>query len=392
MPLAVAEARSRVAAWPYWRDEASELCRRLVRQPSVNPPGEEGCLARFLVDWFRSAGVEDVYAVEILPGRSNVLARVQSNETGPRLIFNAHLDVVPPGEGWTKDPFGGASEDGRIWGRGSADMKGGLAAMLTALRFWLEQGLPLAGEIVFAGVIDEEFSNLGMRRLVQDGLTADYAIIGEPTGLAVNVGHRGFAAFRITTHGKACHASHPEEGHNAIYDMARVVSALQAFDTDLSERCHPHLGSASLSVGTIAGGSKVNVVPDACSIEVDRRLLPGESVQHVEEEIATLIAKTGVSAQLETLTYLEPAETNFDQPLVREVAAAAEAILGRAVPVQAFPAGCEASFLVQRLGIPTVIFGPGNLVQAHKPDEWVSQEEVARAAQIYALLCARLLR
>ncbi|HVU99935.1 MAG TPA: M20/M25/M40 family metallo-hydrolase, partial [Verrucomicrobiae bacterium] len=268
----------------------------------------------------------------------------------------------------------------RIHGRGACDTKGSLAAMFSALADLAKRGIrPKHTEIVFAGVVDEEDAQAGSRALAASGLRADLAIVGEPTCLQVVRAHKGSLWLSLRTTGRAAHGSSPELGRNAIHSMARIVDILQTeYAEMLKKRNHPLLGHATVSVGVIAGGRQANIVPDACTIVVDRRTIPGETQQSVWREIKGLLARHGLKAELGNKRQAPcPAlETNPGLPLVRELlhAAGQRAATG----VNYF---CDAAVLSAH-GIPSVVFGPGDIAQAHTADEWISGESLQQAKRI----------
>lgn len=378
-------------------DETLRLAQAMIRIPSVNPPGEEAAVAAYLDDYLRRAGL-DVHVSEVLPGRPNVVATAEFGPGGPTVVLNGHTDVVAVGEGWDGDPFSGAVHDGKLYGRGAADMKGPLASIIQAVLAVRRSGAVRCGRAIVTAVMGEEYGNLGTKDLVRRGLRADHAIVGEPSELLPVIAHKGTVRYEIVVDGKAAHGSVPEAGLNAIYKTMAIVAELEGLHRQLSARPpHPLVGSPSLNVGTIAGGSGTCIVPAQCRITIDRRVVPGEPVERAHQEIQEILDALGgrdpaLRARL-TLQNVAPAmEIAADQPVVGAVRRAAEAVLGRDPGVHGWTATADSNILVNDLGIPTVIFGPGSIRQvAHQPNEYVPISELHAATQIYALVLADLL-
>jgi succinyl-diaminopimelate desuccinylase len=377
-------------------DALVKLTGDLIRFPSVNPPGGEESIARFLSNRFRALGLASELQ-SIAPGRLNAIGRLGPAGRRPHLVLNGHLDVMPAGEGWSVPAFEPTIRDGRIYGRGSADMKGGLAAMIVAVDAIKRSGAPLNGTVTIAAVADEEGYQAGTRRFVESVGPADFGIVAEPSGLRPATAQKGDVYLEVTTRGEAAHASAPETGHNAIYDMAALIAELEALAALLRRRApHPLLGPPSLSVGTIAGGSVTPIVPDACRITIDRRLLPGEDAARVQAEVEEAVARArthrpGLDAVVRTLWTFAPAEIEPDEPIVRALQDASE-LLGRAQPAPFGLSGTtDANLLIDPGRIPTVIFGPGDLTVCHKPDEYVPITELVAACQIYVAAILKLI-
>jgi succinyl-diaminopimelate desuccinylase len=368
-----------------------EALTALVRLDSANPPGIEAPVAELIAGWLAPAGL-DVAVVPVTAGRANVIARLRGCQRRPALMLCGHLDTVPFNRAdWTHDPLAAKQVDGRLYGRGAADMKGGLAAMLGALLALAQSPTPLAGDVMFAGTVGEEVDCLGAEHLLAsgglDGVGA--LVIGEPTGLGLGVAHRGAAWLRLTTYGKAAHASTPHLGVNAIGHMCRLLAALEQHN--FAGQPHPLLPPATQSVGTIHAGASTNVVPDRCEAQVDIRLVPGQTPAAVTAEVERLIAGLRATdpafrAEVAIINQRSPVATDAALPLVVAAQAAAENTLGhRPSPVgQSY--FTDASVLVPATGVPTLIIGPGEAGQAHQADEWVSLEKVIQAARIYTRL------
>jgi acetylornithine deacetylase/succinyl-diaminopimelate desuccinylase family protein len=361
--------------------KTEQLLRELIALPSVNPaflPGQEARtgerrVADFLAAAARRAGL-DVKFQPVFPGRSNLLARLSPRgKARQRILLAPHLDTVNA----AAEQFVPRTRNGRLYGRGTCDTKGSVATMFAAVCEVARSGQrPAETEIIFAGLVDEENGQTGSRALAASGLKADLAIVGEPTGCRVVSAHKGNLWLRLETRGKSAHGARPELGRNAVHAMARVVDLLETeYAARLRQRRHVLLGRPTVNVGVISGGTQANIVPDSCAILVDRRTLPGETEQTVRTEIKVLLRKHHLQATLgnDKLGPCLPLETDPKTPLVAQ--------LMRSVG-QRRPAGvdyfCDASVLAHG-GIPSVVFGPGDIAQAHTADEWVSLADLERA-------------
>jgi acetylornithine deacetylase/succinyl-diaminopimelate desuccinylase-like protein len=308
--------------------------------------------------------------------RSNLIARLlPRNKIRRTILLAPHLDTV----GADGAKFIPRRTNGRLYGRGACDTKGSVAAMLTALCELAEsKNRPSETEVIFAGLTDEEHAQAGSRALAKN-FKADLAIVGEPTRLQVVTAHKGSLWLELETRGRAAHGATPQFGENAIHEMARIVELLQTdYGARLRRRKHPLLGMATANVGTISGGAQPNIVPARCKITVDRRTLPGETDAGVKREIAAFLRAKNLSAQISSakLAPALPLETNYKLPLVQQLLKA----VGQTKPrgVDYF---CDAAVLSAG-GIPSVVFGPGDIAQAHTADEWISLAELERGKDL----------
>lgn len=360
----------------------TKLLRELIALPSVNnallpakhPHAGEQRVAGFLKAAAIKAGL-DVEWQKALPGRPNLLARLSpSGKIRRRILLAPHLDTVDvadPGQ------FIPREKNGRLYGRGACDTKGSVAAMfMTVCELAKGTRRPAATEIIFAGLVDEEIGQGGSRALAASGLKADLAIVGEPTRLKVVTAHKGNLWLGLETRGRAAHGSRPQLGRNAVHEMARVVDVLETkYAAQLRRRRHPLLGHATVNVGVISGGKQPNIVPDHCGIVIDRRTLPGETEAAVRREIRSLLRAEGLRAALANNkdAPCEPMETDLRLPLVRQFLLTAG---------QAEPAGVNFfsdAGVLSAGGIPSVVFGPGDIAQGHTVDEWISLASLERA-------------
>jgi len=365
-----------------------KLLAELIALPSVNPafatagapsarrarlPGSyfgEKRVADFLAAVAARAGLEIEFQ-KVLPGRSNLIARLRPAGKILRTILLApHLDTI----GADESQIVPRRKNGRIHGRGACDTKGSVAAMLTALCELAEaKSRPRETEIVFAGLIDEENAQAGSRGLAASGFQADLAIVGEPTKLQVVTAHKGSVWLELVTQGRAAHGATPQLGKNAVHEMARIVDFLETeYAAQLRRRKHPLLGVGTVNVGTIAGGTQPNVVPDCCTISIDRRTLPGETETSVRREIAALLKSKKMYATFSNakLAPALPLGTNHKLPLIQDFLRS----VGQSKPV-GVDYFCDAAVL-SASGIPSVVFGPGDIAQAHTADEWISLAEL----------------
>jgi acetylornithine deacetylase/succinyl-diaminopimelate desuccinylase family protein len=381
-------------------DEAElvALAQDLIRIPSVNPPGDERAVAKFLGGYLEELGLEvAVRDLVVHPGRPNVIATWDTGRPGPTVLLNGHLDVVPPGDGWTVDPFAGEIRDGFLYGRGACDMKGPIAAMITGIRALKSSGVPLTGKIICTGVAGEEEDQSGTRELVDGGLRADCAICAEPTGLVPVIAHKGDFYFDITTVGKSAHGSVPHLGVNAIVKMVPVIQAVLELGERLQARSHPLCGHPTISIGLVRGGTITCAVAERCTLSLDRRVIPGEKPTDVVAEVQGLLdciaaADPGFHAELAVPVMALPMEIAASESIVLALRRQTEALTGRDPGTQGWSATCDANILVNDAGIPTCIFGPGSLERAaHKPDEHIDIGELALSARIYALTLLDLL-
>jgi len=361
---------------------AKLLCE-LIALPSVNPAflplddawaGEER-VADFVAVMAARAGLE-IEVQKVLPGRMNLIAHLRPLGRATKTILLApHLDTVPVAD---ESQFVPRKEGDRLYGRGACDTKGSVAAMLSAvIALANSKKRPRETEIIFAGLVDEENGQAGSRALARSRLKADLAIVGEPTSHQIVTAHKGNIWLQLETHGRSAHGSRPELGRNAVHAMARIVDALETeyAATLRRRRRHPLLGHATINVGTIRGGTQPNIVPDSCAITIDRRTLPGETEPGVKREIQSFLSRKKLPATftMARQSPCSPMQTNTRLPLVQQFLHSA----GQRKPV-GVNYFCDAAILAEG-GIPSVVFGPGDIAQAHTPDEWISLRSLERA-------------
>jgi acetylornithine deacetylase/succinyl-diaminopimelate desuccinylase len=364
----------------------------MVRCDTRNPPGDETAIVPLLNDVLAGLGAR-TEVFEPAPGRTSVLATVAGSGRPtagrrPVLLINGHLDVVPVVEDeWTLPPFGGVVRGGRLYGRGACDMKGGIAAAIEGLRACFDAQEPPRCDVVFHLVADEETGGRwGTEALMRaDRITADAAIVPEPSELRVCVAERGVLLAEITVTGRAAHGSDPAVGLSAVAGAARLASALH--QADFGGPSHPLLGTPTCNVGVIRGGTAANIVASSCVLRVDRRVLPGQTREQALTELRALMDRLvpDVECTVEPLAFAEASELDVDHPFVGLVQAAAET----ARPVRGLFLGTDARFLRNQLGIPTVVYGPGSMTVAHSHDEYVEVAELAEASRTFATVFSR---
>lgn len=380
----------------------------LVAINSVNPSFPGGVpeleMTQYVEQFFSLRQIK-VFRQTIAPDRSNVIAVIPGRDPDRRVVLEAHMDTVSAA-GMTIEPWTPEIRDGKLFGRGSCDTKGGLAAMMHAAASLVEDGITPPCEVVVAATVDEECAYRGVAAfcespafgrvdptVVRDAdssqhpLQADAALVAEPTCLQPVIASKGLVRWRIETRGRAAHASKPQLGINAIEAMARVILALQKDTASLSRRVHPLLGSPTCNIGVINGGVQVNLVPDRCVIEIDRRMLPGETCRAVLDHYQDLLDRVA-AAHPDVDAHMHPPML-VDRPLETDPDATAVVAIGHILSELGYdptPIGvpfCSDASKFGALGIPSVILGPGSIDQAHAAVEFVECDQVATATEIY---------
>jgi acetylornithine deacetylase len=369
------------------REDAVALTRALVQIDSRNPtlsadgPGERNialALGSVLEKWGFSVDVGE-------SDRPNLIARIGPRDS-PAIMFAGHLDTVGV-EGMTHDPFSGNIRDGRLYGRGSCDMKSGVAAMcVAALKASERAGSSAAQQIVIAAVTDEEYESLGMRAMLQSGVTAEYAILTEPTRLAICPAHRGFVWSEIEFTGRAAHGSRWDIGIDAIRHAGLVLTGIDDLDAGaLQNRTHPLLGRGSIHASTIVGGIGMSTYPDKCILRIERRTIPAESADDSLRELRSICdavraRRPDLDATVRLIAAQEPSDVQVDAPVVQSLMKAlSEEELN--APVEGLSAWTDAA-LLNAVGIPAVCFGPGDIALAHAAEEFVPVDEIEKATRV----------
>lgn len=369
----------------YLTQTAADLVAIDSRNPSLTPgsPGEAEAAA-YTARALTALGAE-VTVYDAAPGRPNVIGRLRGRGGGPTLLLNAHLDTV--GVDGMAAPFAATVRDGRLYGRGSQDMKGSLAAMLAAARALVDGGVTLAGDLLITGVADEEHASLGMVDLAQR-VSADAAIVTEPTDMQLCRAHRGFAWFDVTAHGRAAHGSRYTEGVDAIMRMGRFLGLLDQLEQALRRRPpHPLVGTPSLHASLIRGGTEVSVYAASCTVTIERRTCPGETPAAAAAELQALCDRLHAADAGNRYTVTPglarpPLEVAADAPLVRLVDDALAQRLGRTGPHVGASFWTDAAILAEA-GVPALLLGPVG-AGLHSAEEWVDLASLVDLAAVLA--------
>lgn len=375
-------------------DDITSLACDLIAADSENPGGTEQRAVDVLATACTDSGL-DVETTEVRPGRPNLVARLPGGD-GPGLAFLGHSDVVPAGPGWTRKPFAPAIENGRLYGRGATDMKGGLAAIVTAMAAIRRSGRRPDGPIDLICTVDEEDADIGVVDHVKRALKAgppDYraCVVAEPTDLQTVIACRGACNLSIEIAGVAAHAGRPQDGRNAIDAAAKIIDLIRDDHERMTAAASGMLGSGTWNVGSISGGHGTSIVPDACTVRADRRLMPGETAAGVRDDLTSRVVEAGIVTDGITVNISIDMEmpgfsTPGDHALVQS-AVAALADGGVTSEIGGWTAACDGGFIARDFGVPTIVLGPGGLNdQAHKPDESVAVEELEQAAKAYVRL------
>jgi len=370
-----------------------ELTRELVRFPSVNPPGNEAEVASFLAGRMRELGLE-AETQTVQEGRSNVIGRLPGG-SAPPLVFTGHVDVVPPGnQKWEHPPFDAELVDGRIYGRGSADMKGGVAAIVAAMSAL--NGSQLDGDVILAATCGEEAGMVGARAMVERGSfePGGRLVVAEPTDLNVFHGEKGVLWLKVRALGRTAHGSMPHLGINAINAIATLIPRLNGYPFPYEESAL--LGKPSLSVNVIQGGNKINVIPDFCEIEVDMRTIPGQDHAAMTDAVRKLaddVARDfeGLRMEIDVISDVSSLETDSSHELVLDIVKSVRSVRGADPEVGGVAYATDGAHLGPGFNMPVVICGPGAPGMAHQPDEYVETQQLTDAAEIYVDLALRTL-
>lgn len=373
------------------------LTTALVAAGGENPGGTEEATVQVLTEFSRAAGL-DVATETVAEGRPNFTA-VLPGGSMPGMLFLGHSDVVPAGTGWERPPFEPYIRDGRLFGRGSTDMKGGLAAVLIALQALKAAGIELPFNAALACTVDEEDLGIGIRAYTASA-AADPAfsysacVVAEPTDLETVIGCRGDSYIELKVTGKSAHSGRPADGRNAIDAAARILELVRKDHALLQEKQDPLLGAGTWNIGLIQGGTGTSMVAAECTVSLDRRLMPDDDAQQILDRLLAQVREAGIdtdgiSVSARVTMEMPGFRTPEDHPLVsNSVAALADAGVDSAI--RGWTAACDGGFVVRDLGVPAIVMGPGGLNdQAHQVNESVSIAEVVAAARAYALLCLR---
>lgn len=378
----------------YSEKSTINLLKEMIKIPShKNVEWQEDKQVGFIADYLAKHQVTDIKLEYIEENRPNIIARISGNNSGSNLLLNGHTDTIPP-YNMVIPPYTPEIKDGYIKGRGSVDMKGSLAAMISAMVIIAESNIDLGGDLIFAGVIDQEQRSLGTVKLIEDKIDADYAIIGEPTDLRICHAHKGMEWYKIVIKGLSAHGSTPEKGQNTIYHGARIASEIEKLNLKLMARENSFVSPPTINVGVISGGDDPNIVPNITILEVDRRYTPDENRQDIYEEIERLLVKVNSTYPgfiTEVITMEDRVCPLKNMPLTginqNELTDSLQASLlrfsNRDDSLTYFRGWSDAALFTNKLKIPSLVFGPGLPEKCHSGDESLKIEDLIAAVKIY---------
>ncbi len=372
------------------KDRILNHLSEMILIPSINPFDEEAsagkseaAMANYLLDKFKALGLETAQH-EVAPFRPNVWGKLRGKGKGPSLALIAHMDTVGI-EGY-QNPFEAKYSDGKVYGRGSCDMKAAFASFLEVIEVMRESNIEPDGDVYIIGVADEEYHMIGSKSYPEHGPKVDFGIVGEPTELQICPAHRGQYGFRIAAIGKSVHSGQKHLGQNAIYDIVPLLTMLQEFDKDLQAGAsHPLCGTSTCSTNVISGGTVLSIVPERCEVEIDIRQIPGVTAESVRQDLESRLAKLmdaypDKRYEIVAQSWDIPAhEVPSDSPELKKLAGHFKALFSKEAEIVAFPAATDAP----NMGFPSVICGPGDLKNAHTTNEFVDLDEVVDAAKLY---------
>lgn len=370
--------------------ESISLLKELVKINSINPfegkGNGEAEVSEFIRERLQSYGTQ-TRLQKVKGGRTNVIGTMKGMGGGKSLMLNGHMDTVGVTEE-TKNPFGAIVDSkGLLHGRGACDMKGSIASMLGAIKALADSGSELKGDLIFTGVIDEEYLSTGTNAIIKE-YTSDGAIVGEPTSLGIAIAHKGYAWVGVDVHGRASHGSVPEKGVDAIAKASKLVSRLSELQNSYKSISHPLLGNPKMHMSTITGGTEWSVVPEACSVRLERRTLPAEpknvAVKEIKKVIGELSAEDREFSADVTSFFDQPGlDISREEPVVQTLTTAFRQVMHREPAIVGVPYWTDAALLVSKRGIPACLFGPGDIGLAHSADEYVPLKEVENATLIF---------
>ena len=376
--------------------ETVALLVKMLQTKTVNPPGNEKVLAQLIAQQLTACGIE-AEVVDLTGNRANVIGRIRGCGERKTLLFNGHLDTVPPGDvKWEHDPYAGTIAGGKVYGRGASDMKSGLAAMIMAAKAIKKSGVALKGDLVFCGSIGEETDSIGaIDFLNRGGLEGVGAIvIGEPSSCGINISEKGALWLQITTFGKTAHAAFPDQGINAITRMNAVLNELLHYRFQYTE--NELLGQPTMNIATIQGGVKTNVVPDQCVLTVDIRTVPGMNHDEIVADFKGILAALakripGFKSSIDVISDRPAVETKADDSFVKLCQSVVQQEFGKQAQPKAVNFYTDAAVFLPVVPLPTVLYGPGDAEMAHQPNEYVLIERLNEATRFYAALAEEYL-
>ena len=378
-------------------EDITNLAQKLIRIPSDEIAGEQE-VCEYLSDILKSLGMK-VRLQEVLPKRPNIIAEVFGGNNGKSIMFNGHIDTVPIGniEKWNTDPYKAIIKDNKLFGRGATDMKGSIASMIIAIKYIMNNVENFNGKIIFTGVMAEETTGLGTQKVLEENIKTDMAKVGEPTDEKIYRAHKGTIWFNIFTYGKLEHSSESNtESNNAIINMMRLIEEINKISKELEGKNNSLVGHPSINVGLIEGGTKQNMIADSCKVSIDRRILPEEEPNEILDELRVRfdnlrLIDNRLKFNIEKDTIREAVEVSESEPIVQEVKRAVNKILNINPIVSGMKATTDMSILVNQGNIPSVIYGPGFIKQAHTIDEFIEVERLVESSQVYAEVLVNIL-
>jgi succinyl-diaminopimelate desuccinylase len=378
------------------KDETIDLLQQMIGFKTVNEPGDELPLAEFIKEKLEDYGIEAIVD-DLGNNRGNVIGRIRGTGEREALLFNGHLDTVPPGDiEWEHGPYSGAVVDDKIYGRGSADMKGGLAAMLIALKAVKKAGWELKGDFIYSATAGEETDSIGAIKFVEDGGLDEVGaiIIGEPSSNGINIAEKGAFWVEISTYGKTAHGAFPQNGTNAVVHMNALLSELISYK--FKYEVNEIVGHPTMNISTINGGVKTNVVPDKCSITIDMRTVPGmdhnEIIKDFEEMIEKLSSQIDdFKADIKILNDRAAVETKGGNPFVKLAEETVKEEFGKDIKAQGVNFYTDASIFLPAKQIPCIFYGPGDANMAHQPNEHITIDSLIESVQFYVAIIEKYL-
>ena len=371
-------------------EEITNLAQELIKIPSDETAGEKE-VCEYLESFLKSLGMK-VRLQEVLPNRPNIIAEVIGDEVGKSIMFNGHVDTVPVGDikKWSMDPYSAIIKDNKLFGRGSTDMKGAIASMIIAMKFIMNNVEKFNGKIIFTGVMAEETTGLGTQKIVEENIKTDMAVVGEPSDEKIYRAHKGTMWFNLSTYGKLEHSSESNsESNNAIINMMKLIMEINEISKELETIENNLVGHPSINIGLIDGGTKQNMIADSCRISIDRRTLPEEKTDEILDKLRIRLdglrsLDDRLTFDLEIDTIREAVEVAESEQIVQEVKNALNKVINKNPTISGMKATTDMSILVNQGNIPSVIYGPGFIKQAHTVDEFIEVKRLVESSQVYA--------
>ena len=378
-------------------EEITNLAQELIKIPSDETAGEKE-VCEYLESFLKSLGMK-VRLQEVLPNRPNIIAEVIGDEVGKSIMFNGHVDTVPIGDikKWSMDPYSAIIKDNKLFGRGSTDMKGSIASMIIAMKFIMNNVKKFNGKIIFTGVMAEETTGLGTQKIVEENIKADMAVVGEPSDEKIYRAHKGTMWFNLSTYGKLEHSSESNsKSNNAIINMMKLIMEINKISKELETIENNLVGHPSINVGLINGGTKQNMIADSCRISIDRRTLPEEKTDEILDKLRIRLDRLRslddrLTFDLEIDTIREAVEVVESEQIVQEVKNALNKVINKNPTISGMKATTDMSILVNQGNIPSVIYGPGFIKQAHTVDEFIEVKRLVESSQVYTEILLNVL-